>query len=145
MVQAMSSKAVARHLRARRALQLIHTPNYLQEAFGGIDLEKDKDAALKYALGMLVLDGHIRDLLNLMAPKIRARAFAGDPGWEIERRELTDLQGYENWPEGATVCASVDLREVPVGHTEFFCDHATFFEYAQQILLAYIKHCKQSA
>ncbi len=113
--------------------------NYLQEAFGGLDLKKDKDAALKYALDTMVEDGHIGDMLNLMAPKIRAHAIAGEPGWEIERRELTDFRGYESWPEGATVCASVDPREVPIGHPVFFCDHATFFEYAQKIILAYIK------
>ena len=29
---------------------IIHTPNYLQEAFGGIDLSEDKDAALNMRL-----------------------------------------------------------------------------------------------
>jgi hypothetical protein len=122
---------------------VVPAPDYIQEAFGGIDLKKDKDAALKYALNVMVLDGRIEDLLNLMAPKARPHKFGGDRGWGIERRELTDLQGYEDWPKGATVCAFADPREVPIGHPEFFCDHAAFFKYAQQILLAYIKHLKQ--
>jgi hypothetical protein len=121
----------------------IPKPDYLREAFGSFDAEKDKDAALKFALYIMVLDDRIDRLLNLMAPKIRAASIGGDPGWEIERREITDLEGYEDWPEGATVHASVDPRGYELAHPDFYCDHLTFFEYAQRILLAYIKHLKQ--
>jgi len=124
---------------------IIHRPDYLREAFGGFDAENDKDAALKFALYILAVDDRIDRLLNLMAPKVRAASIGGDPGWEIERRELTDLEGYEEWPEGATVHASVDPRGFELGHPDFYCDHPTFFEYAQKIVLAYIKHFKQGS
>jgi hypothetical protein len=124
---------------------VIQRPDYLREAFGGFDAENDKDAALKFALCILVVDDRIDRLLNLMAPKIRAASICGDPGWEIERREISDLEGYEDWPEGATVHASVDPGGYELGCPDFYCDHSTFFEYAQKILLAYIKHLKSSS
>jgi hypothetical protein len=123
---------------------IIERPDYLGEAFGGLDTEKDKDAALKFSLYILVLDDQSDRLLNLMGPVIRAASICGDPGWEIERRNLTDTEGYEDWPEGATVHASVDPRGFDLGYPDFYCDHPTFYDYARKILLSYIKHLKPS-
>jgi len=101
--------------------------DYLKEAFGGLNPQADKDAALKFSLDVLLADHRIDDLTKLATQRANFGGVEGEPGWMIECREYGDVRGYEHWPADACYRAYVQPEIYCLTHPEFFCDELTFF------------------
>lgn len=113
--------------------------DFLTEAFGGFDPQCDEDAALKLSLNALLLDNRSHDLLKLVKGGNRFGGVEGVPGWIIERREGSELAGYENWPGSARFRAYVDPTQYALAYPEFYADTPTFMRYVRAIVTVYEK------
>ena len=113
--------------------------DYFKEAFGGFNPQQDKDAALKFSLCVLMLDGRTEELLRLVKGADRFGGVEGEPGWIIERREDGEQVGYEAWPDDARFRAYVEPGSYSLAYPEFFSDRQTFFRYVQAIVAEYVR------
>lgn len=113
--------------------------DYLKEAFGEFKPNSDKDAALKFSLGVLMLDNRVEDLLHLVMGGENFGGVEGEPGWIIERRENGETVGYESWPDNARFRAYVNPASYLLAYPEFYCDTMTFFRYVQAIVAVYVR------
>ena len=111
--------------------------DYFNEAFGGFCPESDKDAALKFSLCVLALDGRMEELFRLVEGGGNFGGVEGDPGWIIERRDDGDVIGYEGWPDDARFRAYVDPDGYSLSFPEFYADRRTFFKYVGALVIEY--------
>src|SRR5690242_10837847 len=111
--------------------------DYFKDAFGGFDPRNDRDAAIKFCLDALLADCRIDELAQLISPGQNIGGIEGEPSWIIERRELSETEGYERWPAWACFRAAVDPNAYLLGYSEFFADRKTFLRYVDRIISTY--------
>lgn len=111
--------------------------DYFEDAFGGFNPAKDKDAALKFSLCVLMMDHRIEELLALIKGVDGLGGIEGVPGWLIEKRGDDEHIGYESWPKEARFKASVDPDGYLLTYPEFHSDKETFYKYVQAIVAIY--------
>ncbi len=105
--------------------------DYFNEAFGGFNPLKDKDAALKFVLDSIFRDFRFAALKNMLSANPEIDAMEGEPGWFIERRDAWHVDGHENWPRFAIFRAFVDPRIYALTYPEFFFDRKTLDKYIE--------------
>lgn len=111
--------------------------DYFNEAFQGFDPCTDKDAAMKFCLNAVLMDGRFAELEQLLPNATDLGGIAGEPDWIIERRNEKEIQGYEDWPEFARFRAFVNPDGYGMTYPEFFCDKATFEKLVISAMRAY--------
>lgn len=109
--------------------------DYLHQAFGAFEPQRDRNAALKFSLNVLLMDGRLEDLQGLVTAGSRVSGVGGEPGWEIDRIEAGGLQ-YR---------AQVDPDSFALAHPEVRCDAAAFWAVLRPLLSAYLEHRPQDA
>jgi len=85
--------------------------DYLDLAFGAFNPQLDKDAAVKLALNVILMDERFRELSCVITDGHEIGAIEGEPGWIIERRDSGpsgEMPGYAHWPKNARFHARVD-------------------------------------
>ncbi|MGV1838524.1 hypothetical protein ACQZ6C_27500 [Rhizobium rhizogenes] len=115
--------------------------DYFEEAFGGFEPHIDEDAAVKFALSIILMDRRLPELSHLVTDGDQIGGMEGEPGWIIERRDegLGDVSYYANWPENTRFHAYVDPDVYHLVHPGIFMDTATFHNYVRKGLDAYLK------
>jgi hypothetical protein len=107
--------------------------DYLHAAFGPFEPQRDRDAAMKFALNVLLMDDRLDDLAALVAPGHHTSGVGGEPGWEIDRVESCGA-------EGIGFRAQVDPQSYALAHPEGVYDRAAFWALLRPMLQAYAKH-----
>ncbi len=114
--------------------------DYFKDAFGGFAPHIDNDAAVKFALNMILMDRMLSELEALLTDGHDIGGIEGEPGWMLERRDASKMgnaQGYEHWPVGASFLATVDVTAYELAHPEFYMDKATFCSYVRKAIDVY--------
>jgi len=114
--------------------------DYFKDAFGGFAPHIDNDAAVKFALNMILMDRMLSELEALLTDGHDIGGIEGEPGWMLERRDASKMgnaQGYEHWPVGASFLAAVDVTAYELAHPEFYMDKATFCSYVSKAIDVY--------
>lgn len=115
--------------------------DYFAEAFGGFKPHVDEDAAVKFAISIILMDRRLPELLHLLTDGDQAGGVEGEPEWIIERRD--EDQGkvfyYENWPRNTRFHAYVDSDVYRLAHPDIFMDVAVFHNYVRKGLDAYLE------
>jgi hypothetical protein len=119
--------------------------DFFNEAFGGFRPHLDKDAAIKFALNSLLMDGKLIRLIDLIDSSTNVGCIEGDPGWELERLEESDrdLPGYLSWPDWACYRAAVDPECYQLAYPEIFLDRDQFFGYIERAVVAFLEKFPQ--
>lgn len=115
--------------------------SYFKEAFGGFAPHLDEDAAVKFALNVILMDHRLDELTKLLTDGDEIGGVEGVPGWIIERRDSGssgELAYYSSWPPGVSFRAYVDPGEYELANPEFFMDESIFHQYVESGLKAYI-------
>lgn len=115
--------------------------DYFQDAFGGFNPQADQDAAVKFALSIVLMDERFDDLSYLLTDGHEVRRVEGEPGWIIERRDTGpswDMPGYTDWPKTAHFHAHVDSSGYELADPDMFTDIDTFYGYVSKAMGAYV-------
>jgi hypothetical protein len=107
--------------------------DYSYEAFGPFEPQQDRDAAAKFALNALLMDGRIDDLAALLTPGGKTSGLGGEPGWEIDRIE-------SDGPANIRFRAFVDPEDFALAHPERTYDEKTFRALLDPMLAVYARH-----
>ncbi|AYG68682.1 MULTISPECIES: hypothetical protein [unclassified Rhizobium] len=115
--------------------------DYFEEAFGGFKPHVDEDAAVKFAISIILMDRRLPELLHLLTDGDQLGGVEGEPGWMIERRDegLGNVFYYENWPENARFHAYVDPDVYRLAHPHIFMDVSAFHHYVRKGLDVYLE------
>lgn len=117
--------------------------NYLDPAFGGFMPHKDRDAAAKFVLNVILMDHRIDELASIATEGHAIGAIEGEPSWRLERRDLdpqiAKSPSYSSWPTYARFRAYVDATGYELAYPEFFMDRATFDRLVARALEAYVR------
>lgn len=105
--------------------------DYLHAAFGTFEPQSDADAALKFALNAVLMDGRLDDLAALLTPDHRTGGIAGEPGWEIDRVGGAAPTRYR---------AQVDREGYALAHPQGEYDAAGLLRILGPMLAAYARH-----
>jgi hypothetical protein len=111
--------------------------------FDSLDLCKDRDAAIKFALDCILRDRGFTALAEFIADFIAHETkfigfLGGDGGWAIEYKEQNLTEDLV-WPEGADFCASVDPRDCGLAYPEYFMTKDEFYVYVRKALRAFVE------
>lgn len=114
---------------------------YFDAAFGGLNPRKDKDAAIKFILNAILMDGHFEGLARLLPEGSPIGGIEGDPGWTLERRSAADFDSpaYAAWPSHSRFRAHVDPMGYELEYPEFFMDRPTINRYISTALACYLE------
>ncbi len=112
--------------------------SYIKEAFGGLNPQTDRDAAVKFSLDSVLLDARLEELRDLLTEGSDLGGVEGEPGWTLERRDKNNKSaGYVGWPPQARYRAFVDPAAYRLRFPERFYDAAGFHAYVRSALAAY--------
>lgn len=119
--------------------------DFFNEAFGGFQPHLDKDAAIKFALNSLLMDGKLVRLIDLINSSSNVGCVEGDPGWELEHLVESDrnLSGYLSWPDWASYRAAVDPECYQLAHPEIYLDRDQFIGYVEKAVNAFLEKFPQ--
>lgn len=115
--------------------------DYLQEAFGGLNPQADQDAAVKFALNIILLDERLSELSCLITDGHEIGGIAGEPGWIIERRDTGpsgDHPFYVDWPKNANFHVHVEPSAFELAHPDMFMEVGVFHNYIRKAIEAYV-------
>ena len=115
--------------------------DYLQEAFGGFNPQVDQDAAVKFALSIILMDERFGELSCLLIDGHDVGGVEGEPGWIIERRDTGpsgDMPGYAGWPKTAHFHAHVDSSGYELAYPDIFMEIDAFHSYVSKAIAAYV-------
>ncbi|MEH6461362.1 hypothetical protein [Chitinimonas sp. JJ19] len=115
--------------------------DYFKTAFGGFAPHRDEDAAVKFALNVVLLDNRLDELVEVVVDGSQLGGIEGDPGWMLERRDVADEgneAAYPGWPVGARFKASVDEDAYRLQHPEYFMSYEGFMKYLALAIDAYV-------
>ena len=115
--------------------------DYLQQAFGGLNPQTDQDAAVKFALNVILMDGRLRELSCLLIDGHDIGGVEGEPGWMIERRDtgLTgELPYYSEWPMNARFHVHVEPSAFELACPDMFMTAHDFYRYVGRAMDAYL-------
>ena len=115
--------------------------DYLQQAFGGLNPQTDQDAAVKFALNVILMDGRLRELSCLLIDGHDIGGVEGEPGWMIERRDtgLTgELPYYSEWPMNARFHVHVEPSAFELACPDMFMTAHDFYRYVGRAVDAYL-------
>jgi len=115
--------------------------DYLKAAFGGLAPHRDEDAAVKFALNVVLMDNRVQELAELARDGSQFGGIEGEPGWMLERRDVVDegnKAAYPGWPAGARFMASVDEDSYRLQHPVFFMTREAFMKYLVLAIDAYV-------
>lgn len=113
--------------------------DYKYLAVGHFEPRKDRDAAMKFGLNVVLMDHRLESLQQLVTPGSRIGGMGGEPGWEIDRvlsADRSSILGFE---------AKVDPDVYELGHPEGSYDAASFWALLRPMLMAYRKANPESA
>ncbi len=115
--------------------------DYLQTAFGGLDPQTDRDAAVKFALNVILMDARLHELSCLLIDGHNIGGVEGEPGWIIERRDTGpsgELPQYTNWPANTRFHVRVDPAAFELAYPDAFFEAPEFRRYVQKAVDAYL-------
>lgn len=113
--------------------------DYWWDAFGEYEPHKDREAAIKFALNLILADDRLEHLSRLLTDGDSIRVLSGEPGWELERREpRVHPSHYSDWPDNAKFWAHVDPNEFELAHPDTFLTREQLHEYVRKIINVYI-------
>lgn len=115
--------------------------DYFKAAFGGFAPHRDEDAAVKFALNVVLMDNRVQELAELVIDGSQFGGMEGEPGWMLERRDVADEgneAAYPGWPEGARFMASVDEEAFQLQHPQYFMSREAFMKYLVPAIDAYV-------
>ncbi|MDM0046630.1 hypothetical protein QTH91_19225 [Variovorax dokdonensis] len=115
--------------------------DYLQQAFGGLDPQTDQDAAVKFALNVILMDGRLHELSCLLIDGHDIGGVEGEPGWMIERRDtgsLGELPYYSDWPANARFHVRVEPTAFELASPDMFMTSHDFCHYVGRAMDAYL-------
>lgn len=115
--------------------------DYLQQAFGGLNPQTDQDAAVKFALNVILMDGRLRELSCLLIDGHDIGGVEGEPGWIIERRDTGpagDLPYYSEWPIDARFHVHVEPTAFELACPDMFMATHEFNSYVGRAIDAYL-------
>lgn len=115
--------------------------DYLKAAFDSFAPHRDEDAAVKFALNVVLLDNRVQELAELVVDGGQFGGMEGEPGWMLERRDVADEgneAAYPGWPAGARFMASVDEDAYRLQHPVYFMSREAFFKYLVPAIDAYV-------
>ncbi|PCM44849.1 hypothetical protein [Marinobacter sp. ANT_B65] len=113
--------------------------DFFEKAFNcKFEPNKDKDAAIKFILNILIVNGSVDQLVSLLDLSQKVGCIEGDPGWELERIEDKDreLPGYAEWPSWAYFRAYVDPSCFELAVPESYYDSEDFKVFLRQAITA---------
>lgn len=115
--------------------------DFFKEAFDGFRPHLDEDAAIKFSLNVLLMEGRLKRLVDLISQSSNVGCIEGDPGWEIEHIINSDrgLPGYASWPEWASYRAAVDTDCYQLAYPEVYLSENDFFSYVEKAIKAYLE------
>lgn len=114
--------------------------DYLQQAFGGLNPQTDKDAAVKIALNAILMDGRLHELSCLLINGHDIGGVEGEPGWIIERRDTGpsgEIPYYAEWPINTCFHVHVESKVFELGYPDMFMDDHEFRRYVGRAMVAY--------
>ncbi len=114
---------------------------YFKAAFGDFAPHRDEDAAIKFALNVVLMDNRLQELAELVVDGSQFGGMEGEPGWALERRDIADEgneAAYPGWPEGARFMASVDEGAYRLQHPQCFMSREVFMKYLVPAINAYV-------
>lgn len=115
--------------------------DYFKAAFGGFAPHRDEDAAVKFALNVVLMDNRLQELAELVVDGSPFGGIEGEPGWMLERRDVADESNhaaYPDWPAGARFKASVDEDAYRLQQPEYFMSREAFMKYLIPAIDAYV-------
>ena len=115
--------------------------DYFKAAFGDFAPHRDEDAAVKFALNVVLIDNRVQELAALVIDGNQLGGMEGEPGWMLERRDVSDEgneAAYPGWPEGARFMASVDKDAYRLQHPQYFMNRNAFLKYLVPAIDAYV-------
>jgi hypothetical protein len=115
--------------------------DYLQEAFGGFNPQADQDAAVKFALNIILMDERLNELSKLLTDGHKIGGVAGEPGWIIERRDTGpsgDHSFYADWPKNTHFHAHVEPSAFELAYPDMFMEVEAFHSYVSKAIEAYV-------
>lgn len=115
--------------------------DYLKQAFGGLNPQTDQDAAVKFALNVILMDGRLRELSCLLIDGHDIGGVEGEPGWMIERRDtgpVGELPYYSEWPTNAQFHVHVDPAAFELACPDMFMTARGFYSYVGRAMDAYL-------
>lgn len=115
--------------------------DYLQQAFGGLNPQTDQDAAVKFALNVILMDGRLRELSCLLIDGHDIGGVEGEPGWMIERRDTGpagELPYYSEWPMNARFHVHVESSAFELACPDMFLAAHDFYHYVARAMDAYL-------
>lgn len=115
--------------------------DYFKAAFGGFAPHRDEDAAVKFALNVVLMDNRLQELAELVVDGSPFGGIEGEPGWMIERRDVADEENqaaYPGWPAGARFKVSVDEDAYRLQQPEYFMSREAFMKYLALAIDAYV-------
>lgn len=101
----------------------------------------DQDAAIKFALGIIIKDERLRELSCLLTDGHEIGAVEGVPGWVIERKDTGssgDMPGYVDWPKNSYFHVYVEPSEFELPHPHMFLGKDEFHCYVRKAIEAYV-------
>lgn len=115
--------------------------DYLQEAFGGFNPQVDQDAAVKFALSIILMDERLSELSCLLTDGHEIGGIEGEPGWIIERRDTGpsgEMPGYVDWPKNANFHVHVEPSAFELAYPNMFMGIDAFHSYVRKAIEAYV-------
>jgi hypothetical protein len=115
--------------------------DYLQKAFGGLNAQTDQDAAVKFALNVILLDGRLLELSCLLIDGHNIGGVEGEPGWLIERRDsgpAGELPYFSEWPLDACFHVHVEPSAFELACPDMFMTAHDFHSYVGRAMNAYL-------
>jgi len=115
---------------------------YYEKAFGSVfEPHQDKNAAIKFILNSLLMNGEVNRLIELLDLTLHIGCLEGEPGWELERLEDKDrsLPGYSEWPIWAYYRAAVEPDSFQLAYPEAYYNTKDFISFVNQALTGYSK------
>lgn len=103
--------------------------DFLGQAFGEFEPQRDPFAAVKFALSSAFLDDRLDELRALVTENHDTGGVSGEPGWIIERKDVDHShEYYAAWPAWARFRAFVDPEMYELANPECFMDRASFLD-----------------
>ncbi|WP_048441685.1 hypothetical protein [Caenimonas sp. SL110] len=115
--------------------------DYIKAAFGDFAPQLDENAAIKFALNVVLMDNRLQELAELVVDASQLGGIEGEPGWTLERRDLSDEENeaaYPGWPADMRFKASVNEDAYTLRHPEFFMRREDFMKYVILAVDAYV-------
>ncbi len=115
--------------------------DYFEDAFGGFEPQTDKDAAIKFCLNAILMDGRFEDLVRLSTDGEAVGGVEGCPGWLLEREDGADAGppvASSNGRWDSRFGADVDPEAYALAHPEGVMERKAFLRYAKAALRAFV-------